>query len=209
MAPTVKAALLFSIKTTAMACTQPRIKVEYLMAELEVAVCKTVRRCLWAAASMARERGSQEIVVEDAFKAVAKYAGLSHLRCSREDHNQSAVRFQLRMPVLARYTTQLLPKGWRVHLLTHKFMAIRLGFMVATLVTEVMLTKERTGVGLNWTTAALVLAKATHRENMGSGTPEAEQEEPAPMVTLVGDPLSEKEPPVSLPPPKVMQRRPG
>ena len=141
---------------------------------------------------MARERGSQEIVVEDAFKAVAKYAGLSHLRCSRGDHDQSAVRFQLRMPVVARYSTQLLPKGWRAHLMTHKFMAIRLGFMVATLVTEVMLTKERTGVGLSWTTAALVLAKATHREKMGIGTSEAKQEEPAPMVTLVGDPLSEK-----------------
>ena len=38
MASAVKGALLFSIKTTAMACTKPRIKVEYLMAELEVAV---------------------------------------------------------------------------------------------------------------------------------------------------------------------------
>ena len=30
---------------------------------------------------------------------------------------------------------------------------------------------------------------------MGSGTPEAEQEEPAPMVTHVGDPISKQEPP--------------
>jgi hypothetical protein len=77
-------------------------------------------------------------------------------------------------------------------------MAIRLGFPVATLVTEVMVTKERTGVGLNWSTAALVLTKATHREKMGKGTAEAEQEEPAPMVTLVGDPLSEMESPSAL-----------
>ena len=119
--------------------------------------------------------------------------------CSKEDHDQSALQFQLRFPVVARYSKQILPKGWNVHLMTHKFMAIRLGFLVATLVTEVMVTKERTGVGLNWSTAALVLAKATHREKMGIGTSEAEQEDPAPMVTLVGDPLSEKEPPCEPP----------
>jgi hypothetical protein len=67
------------------------------------------------------------------------------------------------------------PRGGEPYLMTHKFMPIRLGFMVATLGTEVMLTNERTGVGLSWTTA-LVLAKATHREKMGIGTSEAEQE---------------------------------
>ena len=54
MPPALKGALLFSIKTTALTCTQPRVKVEYLTAELEVAVSRTVRRCLWAAAKMAR-----------------------------------------------------------------------------------------------------------------------------------------------------------
>jgi hypothetical protein len=208
MPPALKGALLFSIKTTVMSCTQPRVKVEYLTAELKVAVSRTVRRCLWAAAKMAKDRGSQEILLEDASKAVAKYAGLSHLRCNQGDHDQSAARFQLRMPTLARYTTQLLPNGWRVHLLTHKYMAIRLGFMVATLVTEVMVTKERTGAGLNETTAALILATATHREKMGSGTPEAEQEEPGAMVTLVGTPSASKSRPGSLPLPKATQRRP-
>jgi hypothetical protein len=195
MPPTLKGALLFNIKTTAMSCTQPRVKVEYLMAELEVAVSRTIRRCLWAAAKMAKDRGAQQILVEDVSKAVAKYAGLSHLRCNQEDHDQSAARFQLRMPAVARYTIRLLPKGWMVHLLAHKYMAIRLGFMVATLVTEVMVTKERTGAGLNETTAALILGTAIYRDKMGSGTPEAEQEEPVDMVTHVGDPISKQKPP--------------
>ena len=72
MPPALKGALLISIKTNAMTCTQPRVKVEYLTAELEVAVSRTVRRYLWAAAKMAKDRGSQEILVEDASKAVAK-----------------------------------------------------------------------------------------------------------------------------------------
>ena len=73
---------------------------------------------------MAKARGSQEIQVEDMTEAVAKYAVLSHLRCSQSDQNQSAARFQLKMPVLARYITRLLPRGWKVHLLAHKYMAI-------------------------------------------------------------------------------------
>ena len=79
--------------------------------------------------------------------------------------------------------------------MSHKFMAIRLGYLVATLVAEVMTTKERTGVGLNWSTAALVLTKATHREKMGKGAVEAEQDKPTPMVTPAVDPLSEMESP--------------
>jgi hypothetical protein len=136
-----------------------------MMCELELAVCKTIRRCLWAAASMAQERGSHEIVVEDVFKAVNRFAGLSHLRCSKEDHDQSALCFQLRFPVVARYSKQILPKGMDVHLMSHKFMAIRLGFLVATLVTEVMVTKERTGVGLNWSTAVQDDAEETWAED--------------------------------------------
>ena len=72
----VKAKLIFNIKTTASACTPPRTKIEYLMGELEHAVCKTLRRCLWASASMAQERGSRKIAVEDVLKfpVVARYA---------------------------------------------------------------------------------------------------------------------------------------
>ena len=90
MPPALKGALLISIKTIAMSCTQPKVKVEYLTAELEVAVSKTIRRCLWAAAKMANDRGSQEILAVDASEAVPKYAGLSHLRCNQGDHAQSA-----------------------------------------------------------------------------------------------------------------------
>ena len=61
---------MFNIKMTALACTPPRTKIEYLMGELELAVCKTLRRCLWASASMAQERGSREIATEDVLKAV-------------------------------------------------------------------------------------------------------------------------------------------
>ena len=63
------------------------------------------------------------------------------------------------------------------------------------MVTEVMVTKERTGAGLNETTAALILGTAIYRDKMGSGTPEAEQEEPVDMVTHVGDPISKQKPP--------------
>ena len=199
MPPNLKAALLFNIITTAMSCTQPKVKVEHLMSELEVAVSRTIRRCLWAASMMATDRGAQLILVEDVTKAVAKYAGLSHLRCNQEDHDQSAARFQLRMPAVARYTLRLLPKGWSVHLQAHKFMAVRLGFMVATLVAEVMATKERTGSGLNEITAALVLGSAIYRDKMGTGAPEPEQEEPARMETHVEDPISKQKPPRKAP----------
>ena len=102
---------MFNIKMTAMACTPPRTKIEYMMCKLELAVCKTIHRCLWAAASMAQERGSHEIVVEDVFKAVNMFAGLSHLRCCKGDHEQSELRFQLKFTVVARYSNQILPKG--------------------------------------------------------------------------------------------------
>ena len=102
------------------------------------------------------------------------YAGLSHLRCSNGDHEQSALRFQLKFPVVARYSNQILPTGWTIHLLSHKLMAVRLWYIVATLVAEVMAANVRTGMGLNWSTAALVLTKATHREKMGKGFGEAE-----------------------------------
>ena len=197
----IKGALQLSIKVIAMSCTQPRVKVDYLMSELELAVSRTIRRCLWAAAKMAKDRGSQVIMVGDVSKAISTYAGLSHLRCNQGDHEQSAHRFQLRLQVLGRYTTKLLPRGWMVHLQAHKLMAIRLGYMVATLVTEVMVTKERTGTGLNETTASLILAGANYRDKMSAGTPEAEhereeeEEEPEVMVTYVGNPVSKQEPP--------------
>jgi hypothetical protein len=91
MTSAVKASLMFNIKTTAMACTQPRTEDEYMMCELELAVCKTIRRCLWAAASLAQERGSHEQVVEEIFKAVNRFVGLSHLRCSKEDHDHECI----------------------------------------------------------------------------------------------------------------------
>ena len=53
----------------------------------------------------------------------------------------------MKLQVLAQYITRLIPKGWNVHLLACKFMAIRLGFMVATLVAAVMVGKVRMGRG--------------------------------------------------------------
>ena len=134
---------------------------------------------------MAKARGVQEIQLADVKEAVAKYAGLSQLRCNQSDHIQAGSRFQMKMQVLCRYVTRLVPKGWRVHLLAHKFMAIRLGYMVAILVTEVMVGKARTGAGLNETTAAAILSTAVHRSSMGWGTTEPDAKETVNMDTEV------------------------
>ena len=183
MLPATKEALLIAVKTIAMTCTMPRVKIEYLTAELVVAVTRTIRRCLWGSATVAKARGVQEIQLADVKEAVAKYAGLSQLRCNQSDHIQAGSRFQMKMQVLCRYVTRLVPKGWKVHLLAHKFMAIRLGYMVALLVTEVMVGKAKTGAGLNETTAAAILSTAAHRSSMGWGTPEPEVKEPVDMET--------------------------
>jgi hypothetical protein len=52
MLPATKEALLIAVKTIAMTCTMPRVKIEYLTAELVVAVTRTIRRCLWGSATV-------------------------------------------------------------------------------------------------------------------------------------------------------------
>ena len=54
-----KEALLIAVKTIAMTCTMPRVKIEYLTAELVVAVTRTIRRCLWDSATVAKARWVQ------------------------------------------------------------------------------------------------------------------------------------------------------